>query len=112
MNKKIKKYLPLFLWNFYVSMVIKELRIPSLKFYAAAWAYYLSIVVSSPIWIWGALFALIQLISEAIMEAYEKYILGYPMRPVILLRKRAESLRVDSFRVMKPEEIRKRLELD
>ncbi|QGH74648.1 hypothetical protein KNU84_gp056 [Bacteriophage DSS3_VP1] len=112
MNKKLKKYLPMFLWNFYVCMVIKELRGPSMKFYAAAWTYYLSIVVSFPLWIWGVLFSLIHIISEAIMDAYEKYVLGYPMRPVILLRKRAERLRAKSFRVLKPEEIRKRLELE
>ncbi|QGH74686.1 hypothetical protein DSS3PM1_00009 [Bacteriophage DSS3_PM1] len=93
-------------------MVIKELRWPSMKFYAAAWAFYLSIVVSFPIWIWGVLFYLVYTISEVILDAYDEYVLGYPMRPVSLLRKRAGRLRAESFRVLKPEEIRKRLELE
>lgn len=112
MNKLLKKILPMFLWNFYATLYIKELRRTGMKYYLHYWLWVLGIIVTTPIWIWGAVVAILNMLTEWLMGKYETYILGYPLKPIVKLERKVRDLREKSFSEMKPEEVRKRLGMD
>lgn len=112
MNKLLKKILPLSLWNFYVTFYIKELRRTGMKYYLHYWLWVLVIIITVPIWVWGVVVAILNMLSEWLMDKYETYILGYPLKPMVKLGRKVRNLREQSFSQMKPEEICKRLGME